>query len=139
MINQQEIQGNWLEIQRELRSKWHSLTDDDVDAFDGNVERLITTIQKKTGAARESIEQFFDQFSTNGVSAVNRAGETVRAYAQQATNAVQGTSHQAVVSVREGYAEVKDMMRQRPAVSLAVCLGAGVFTGVMLNLLMRRR
>ena len=139
MINQQAIQGNWHEIQRELRSKWDSLTDDDVNAFDGNVERLITKIQKKTGAARESIEQFFDQFSTNGASTVNRAGETVRAYAQQATDAVQETSHQAVVSVRKGYAEVEDWVRQRPAASLAVCLGAGVITGVVVKLLMRRR
>lgn len=139
MINQQTLQGNWHEIQGKLRSKWGSLTDDDVKEFDGNVEQLIGKIQKKTGAARESIEQFFEQFASNGASAVSRAGEAVRAYAQKATDAVQETSHQAADSVREGYADVEDMVRQRPAQSLAVCFGAGVITGVVISLLLRWR
>ena len=77
MINEQTLQGNWHEIQGKLRSKWGSLTDDDVKEFDGNVEQLIGKIQKKTGATLESIEQFFDQLTTNGASAVSRAGEAV--------------------------------------------------------------
>ncbi len=139
MINQQTLLGNWHEIQGKLRSEWGSLTDDDVKEFDGNVEQLIGKIQKRTGAARENIEQFFDQFTANSASAVSRAGEAVRAYAQQATDAVQETSHQAASSVREGYAEVEDMVRQRPAESLAVCFGAGVITGVVISLLLRWR
>ncbi len=31
------------------------------------------TIQRKTGEARESIEQFFEQFSSNGAAAIGRA------------------------------------------------------------------
>ena len=62
MINQQTLQGNWNEIKGKLRSKWGSLTDDDVKVFNGNVEQLVGTIQRKTGATSESIEQFFEQF-----------------------------------------------------------------------------
>lgn len=138
MINQQTLEGNWNEIQGKLRSKWGSLTDDDVKEFDGNVEQLIGKIQKKTGAARKSIEQFFDQFAKNGASAASRAGETVRDYAQQASEAVQETTQQAAASVREGYAEVEDMVRKRPAESLAVCFGVGIITGVVTCLLLRR-
>jgi len=138
MINQQTLQGSWNEIKGKLRSKWGSLTDDDLMVFNGNVEQLVGTIQRKTGEARESIEQFFEQFSANGVSAIGRAGETVRAYAQQAAETVQETSKQAADSVREGYAEVEDMVRQRPAESLAVCFGVGVITGVVVSLLIRR-
>jgi uncharacterized protein YjbJ (UPF0337 family) len=138
MINQQTLQGSWNEIKGKLRSKWGSLTDDDLMVFNGNVEQLVGTIQRKTGEARESIEQFFEQFSANGASAIGRAGETVRAYAQQAAETVQETSKQAADSVREGYAEVEDMVRQRPAESLAVCFGVGVITGVVVSLLIRR-
>ena len=138
MINQQTIQGNWNEIKGKLRSKWGTLTDDDLKVFNGNVDQLLGTIQRKTGEARESIEQFFEQFSVNGASAIGQAGETVRAYAQQAAEAVQGTSQQAADSVREGYAEVEKFVRQRPAESLAVCFGVGVITGVVVGLLLRR-
>ena len=139
LINQQTLQGNWNEITGKLRAKWGALTDDDLTIFNGNVEQLLGTIQRKTGEARESIEQFFEQFSANGASAVSQAGETVRAYAQQAAETVQETSKQAAASVREGYAEVEDFVRQRPAESLAVCFGVGVITGVVVGLLFRSR
>lgn len=139
MINQQTIQGNWKEIQGKLKSKWGSLTDDDMMEFDGNVEQLMGRLQKKTGAGRESIEKFFDQFASNGASTVSRASEAVRGYAQQATEAVQETSQQALDSVREGYAEVEGMVRQSPAQSMAYCFGAGVLMGVVINLFFRWR
>lgn len=139
MVNQQTLQGNWNEIKGKLRSKWGALTDDDVAIFNGNVDQLMGTIQRKTGEARESIEQFFEQFGSNGASVMGQAGETVRAYAQQAAETVQEKTKQAAASVREGYADVEGMVRQRPAESLAVCFGVGVITGVVVGLLFRSR
>ena len=139
MTNQQTLQGNWNEIKGKLQSKWGSLTDDDLQVFNGNVDQLMGTIQRKTGEARESIEQFFEQFRSNGASAISRAGESVRAYAHQAAETVQETSKQAAESVRDGYAEVEAMVRQRPAESLAVCFGVGVITGVVVSLFLRSR
>lgn len=139
MISQQTLQGNWDEIKGLLRSKWGELTDDDVTEFNGNVEQLLGTIQRKTGEARESVEQFFEQFNSNGASAINRASETVRAGAEHAVEAGQETSHRAAASVSEAYAEVEDMVRQRPIESIAICFGAGVITGVVVSLLLRGR
>jgi uncharacterized protein YjbJ (UPF0337 family) len=139
MINQQTLQGNWNEITGKLRAKWGSLTDDDLKVFSGNVDQLVGTIQRKTGEARECIEQFFEQFGSNGASAFSKASETVRDYAQQAAETVQETSKQAAESVREGYTEVENMVRRRPAESLAVCFGVGVITGVVVGLLFRSR
>lgn len=139
MISQQTLQGNWNEIKGLLRSKWGELTDDDVTEFNGNVEQLLGTIQRKTGEGRESVEQFFEQFNSNGASAINRASETVRAGTQHAVDAVEETSHRAAASVSEAYAEVEDMVRQRPIESIAICFGAGVITGVVVSLLLRGR
>ena len=139
MFNQQTLQGNWNEIKGKLRSKWGALTDDDLTVFNGNVEQLVGTIQRKTGEARESIEQFFEQFSAGGAAAIGRTGETVRAYAHQATETVQQTSKQAAEAVREGFADVEKVVRERPAESLAVCFGVGVITGVVVGLIFRSR
>ena len=139
MLNQQTLQGNWNEIKGKLRSKWGALTEDDVAVFNGNIDQLMGTIQRKTGEARESIEQFFEHLGANGASAASQANETVRAYAQQAAETVQQTSKQAAASMREGYAEVEGMVRKRPAESLAVCFGVGVITGVVVGLLSRSR
>lgn len=123
----------------QLRSKWGELTDDDFSTFNGNVEQLFGVIKRKTGAAQESVEEFFEQISSDGTSTINRASETVRAGAHRAAEAVQETSDKAAAVVRDGYAEVEDMVRQRPAESLAVCFGAGVITGVIVSLLLRWR
>ena len=139
MLNDPTVQGNWNEIKGKLRSKWGALTDDDLSVFNGNLEQLVGTIQRKTGEARESIEQFCKQFKANGASALGQAGETVRTYAQQAAEAVQDTSKQAAQSVRDGYAEVEEIVRQRPGESLAACFGVGVITGVVLGLIFRSR
>ena len=138
-MNEQTLQGNWNEIKGKLRSKWGALTDDDVAVFNGNVDQLVGTIQRKTGEAREAIEQFFEQFNSSGASAVSQAGETVRVFAQQAAETVQEKSKQAAASVREGYAEVETLVRQRPAQSLAVCFSVGMITGVVIGLLSRSR
>lgn len=128
MISQQTLRGNWNEIKGMLRSKWGALTEDDLAAFNGNLEQLVGTIQRKTGEAREGIEQFFEQLASGGAEAFHRAAD-----------AVQKTSHQAAAAVREGYDDVEEIVRQRPGESLAVCFGAGVITGIIVSLLLRWR
>ena len=139
MINEQTFQGRWNEIKGQLRSKWGALTDDDVMSFNGNLEQFIGAIQRKTGEARESIEHFFEQVTSQGAAAIGDASETVQACTQQATEAVQQTSQQAAASVRQGYEDVEAMVRQRPAESLALCFGVGVITGVLVSLLLGKR
>ena len=138
MINQQILRGNWNEIKGTLRSKWGSITEDDLSTFNGNVEQLMGTIQRKTGEAREHVEQFFEQLTSRGSAAVGQAAESVREYAHQAVDSVQEASHRAAASVREGYADVENVVRRRPAASLGVFLGVGVVTGVVMTLLLRR-
>lgn len=139
MISQQTILGNWDEIKGKLRSKWGALTDDDLAVFNGNVEQLLGAIQQKTGAGRESIENFLGQITSGASAAVSGVGETVRAGAQHAVDGFQAASQNASAAVREGYADVEAMVRKRPAESLLACFGAGLITGVVLSLLLQRK
>jgi len=139
MIEQQTLQGNWNELKGLLRSKWGSLTDDDLAVFNGNVDQLVGTIQRITGEARDGIEQFLEQVTADGAAAIRRTGETVRAGTQTAVDAVQATSHKAAGAMRDTYAEAEQMVVRSPAKSLAVCFGVGVITGAIVGLLLRRR
>lgn len=139
MANQQTIQGNWNEIKGKLRSRWGELTDDDLMECNGNVQQLVGTIQRKTGEARDSIEQFFEQLSSGSAAEIQRVGDAVRAGAQQAADSIKESYHDSAASLRKGYAEVEDVVRQRPAKSLLVSFGAGIFTGIALALFLRRR
>jgi uncharacterized protein YjbJ (UPF0337 family) len=139
MFNQQTIQGNWNEIKGKLLNKWGELTDDDLTAFNGNVQQLVGTIQRKTGEARETIEQFFEQLSSGSAAAIHRAGDSVRTGAQQAAETIEETYERSAESLRKGYADVEDVVRQRPGKSLLVSFGVGVVTGALVALLLRRR
>ena len=139
MINQQTILGNWNEIKGKLQSRWGSLTDDDLAVLNGNVDQLLGAIQRKTGEARESIENFLGQITSGGAAAVSGAGESARAGAHQAMESIQASSHNAAAAVREGYADVEAMVRKRPAESLLACFGAGLVAGVIVSLLLQRK
>jgi len=139
MVNQQTLQGNWHELKGKLRSKWGQLTNDELQTFDGNVERLVGLIQRKTGEARGNIEHYLEELTGNGASTVAAAVETARDYAQQAAGKIQESSKYAAESMQHGYEEAERMVRQRPAESVAICFGAGVVAGVMLGLMLRSR
>lgn len=139
MVNQQTLQGNWNELKGKLRSKWGQLTNDELQTFDGNVERLVGMIQRKTGEASGNIEHYLEELTSNGASSVAQAVETARDYAQHAAGRIQETSKHAAESMQHGYEEAERVVRQRPVESIAVCFGAGVLAGVMLGLMLRSR
>src|SRR6266852_1105263 len=103
MVNQQVLQGNWNELKGKIRSKWGQLTNDDLQNFDGNVDRLIGVIQRKTGEGRESIERYLNELAASGSSAFGQAAEAVREYAHQAGERVQEGTQRAAESMRQGY------------------------------------
>jgi uncharacterized protein YjbJ (UPF0337 family) len=139
MVNQQVLQGNWNEIKGKIRSKWGQLTNDDVQNFDGNVDRLMGLIQRKTGEGRESVERFLNEVTASGSSAVGQAAENVREYAQQAGERIQEGTRQAAESFRQSYEDAEEMVRRRPSEAAAVCFGAGVLTGLVVALLLHRK
>jgi len=150
MVNEQTLQGNWNEIKGKLRTKWGQLTNDDVSTFGGSIDQLVGLIQRKTGETRGSVEKYLEEVSSHGAAGISGAAESAKQYAQQATDkareyATQATetfqerSKQAADSLRHGYEEAEQMVRQRPAESMAVCFGTGVFVGVLLGLVMRSR
>lgn len=136
MLNRQQLEGNWHEVKGKLRSKWGSLTDDDLKAFNGDVEHLVGTIQRKTGEARESIEQFLERSTADNGAPTGYMGEKVRNYAHESTDAGHQTSS-AAVTTRDSYEAVEAVIQERPAESLVVCFGAGLICGLMVGILLK--
>jgi uncharacterized protein YjbJ (UPF0337 family) len=135
MVNQQTLQGNWNQIAGKLRAKWGQLNQDELQHLSGNATELVGYIQRKTGEARDKVESFLDEVTSQGSATMHRATETVSDFASQAAqSAKQGFDHAARYA-REGYASAERMVQERPGSTLAVAFGAGVLTGVILGLL----
>ena len=55
-MNKLEIKGDWNIAKGKLKQKWADLTDDDLQYVEGKQDELVGRIQKRTGQAREAIE-----------------------------------------------------------------------------------
>lgn len=139
MVNAQTLQGSWNEVKGRLRTRWNQLSGDELGAFDGNVDRLVGMIQRKTGEARSAIESFLEEATSNGSSVISGAMESARAAAHQASDQVQTATRQAVDSAKRGVENAQEMVQRRPIESAAICFGSGLLAGVVIGLCMRSR
>ena len=137
-INQQTLEGNWNEIKGKIHEKWGQITQDDLQKARGSIDQLVGVIQRKTGEARDGIEAFLNEATADGAGAVGKVAEAVRGYASQAMGGVDDATHRAGDYVRGGYVQTERMIQQRPMESLAVGFGAGLITGVVIGLVLRR-
>jgi len=139
MINQQMLEGHWNEIKGKLRSRWGQLTDDDLPQFHGEVEKLVGTIQRKTGEGRDAIEKYLGEVSGAAGTVIGQAADTVRQYSQRAAETMQETARQASEQLKSGYEEAERFVKTRPGESLAICFGAGLVAGVLVSLIMHSK
>lgn len=58
---QDKIKGNWNVIKGNLKQQWADLTDDDLLYEEGKEDEVLGKIQKKTGEAKENINDFIDK------------------------------------------------------------------------------
>jgi ElaB/YqjD/DUF883 family membrane-anchored ribosome-binding protein len=138
-VNQQTLEGNWDTIKRQLHQRWSGLSSEELDSVHGNVEQLVRAIQRRTGEARDAVENYLEKLTNNGASMMAKTAESVRQYAETAQKTVQDAAEQAVDAVKAGYAHTERTVQSRPMESVAACFGAGLITGVVLGLLMRWR
>ena len=55
-MNWDQIEGRWKQLTGDIKTKWGRLTDDDVDAIDGQQDKLVGRIQEAYGIEREEAE-----------------------------------------------------------------------------------
>src|SRR5690606_36134647 len=101
-LNQQTLEGNWNEIKGKLHERWGELTNDDLQKARGSVDQLVDMIQKKTGEARERVEQYLGELTSNGASGVSKVAEAVRGYASNAADSLGDVKGRAGDAVRGG-------------------------------------
>jgi uncharacterized protein YjbJ (UPF0337 family) len=133
-VNTQAIQGQWNTIRGKVKEKWGQLTEDDLQMLGGSIEQVIGKIQRKTGEQREKIEHFINGLVTN--PSVERAKEATMSYAQDTAERVRETYGSARDYAAQQYNSAGEVVSNRPVESLAVVLGAGMITGVLVGLIL---
>jgi uncharacterized protein YjbJ (UPF0337 family) len=139
VVNTQQLQGSWNRIRGQVKEKWGNLSDDDLQVQGGNIDQLIGKIQQKTGESREVIEEFLENLTARGASAISQAAQTAGQFAQQAGHQFREQYQQVADHVGEGYDQVQRTVRQNPAQSIAATFGIGLALGVLVGLALRSR
>lgn len=139
MMTTETLQSHWSEVRDQLLQHWNQLTEEDLDRWEGDVERLIRTIRKKTGQAREEIECFLTELSNGSSSASRRAAEAACQYAERITAKAQDVALDAKDSARAAVARTEKAVRQRPLLAAAFSFGVGLVTGLVLGLTLRSK
>ena len=55
-MNQERMEGNWMQLKGSLLEKWGKLTNDDLDVIEGRREQLGGKLQERYGIAKEAAE-----------------------------------------------------------------------------------
>jgi uncharacterized protein YjbJ (UPF0337 family) len=139
MVNTQVLQGQWNQVRGQLKKKWGQLTEDDLKFANGNLDQLVGRIQNKTGEAREAIESFLDEMTSQGASAVSQAAESVKNYAGYASDQVRDGYNRISDQLGRRYESSQDLIRENPARTVATAFGVGVVLGVVVGLALRSR
>ncbi len=139
MVNTQVLQGQWNQVRGQVKKKWGQLTDDDLKFSNGNVDQLVGRIQSKTGEAREAIESFLDELTSQGASALAQAAETVKNYAGTASEQVRDGYNRLTDQFGRQYEASQDMIRENPTRTVATAFGVGILLGVVVGLALRSR
>jgi uncharacterized protein YjbJ (UPF0337 family) len=139
MVNAQALQGQWNQIRGELKKKWGQLTDDDLRFNNGNIDQLVGKIQQRTGEAREAIEQFLTEATSQGASAISQAAGQVGQYARYAGDQMREGYNRISDQFGRGYEYSQDMIRENPARSIATAFGVGILVGVVVGMALRSR
>jgi uncharacterized protein YjbJ (UPF0337 family) len=139
MVNTQVLQGQWNQVRGQLKKRWGQLSEDDLKFANGNIDQLVGRIQHKTGEAREAIENFLDELTSQGASAISQATESVRQYAGYASDQMRDGYNRISDQLGRQYEQSQDLIRENPARTVATAFGVGVLLGIVVGLAVRSR
>lgn len=156
MITKEQAQGNWKTIVGAVKEKFGQITGDELTGVEGNLDKLIGLVQRKSGQSREWVESFLSDASGTTKNVVQQVGEKTSQYAQQAADVVRDNYEHIADAAQKGYEQLNDAAHRgydqlsdaasrgydstvkavsnRPLESVAIALGCGILAGLVVGL-----
>ena len=61
-MNQNILEGKWMQLRGSIREKWGELTDDELDQIAGKRDNLSGVLQERYGYSEVEVEREIDDF-----------------------------------------------------------------------------
>jgi uncharacterized protein YjbJ (UPF0337 family) len=62
-MNADVFKGQWKQLKGDVKTRWNLLTDDDLEAVDGQIDKLEGRLQERYGWEKERIRTEIDTWS----------------------------------------------------------------------------
>lgn len=134
MVSREELKGKWNAVKSRLQENWKQLTDEDLKRFEAGTDRLVGTIEQKTGASRREVEDFLNQC----VQEAENVSARTREYADQAAEALKESYRRASESTEQISQRIGETVSRRPVQAVAVALAVGAVAGCLFAMARRR-
>jgi uncharacterized protein YjbJ (UPF0337 family) len=69
-MNADVFRGQWKQLKGDVKTRWNLLTDDDLEAVDGQMDKLEGRLQERYGWEKEKIRQEIDTWGRERASRV---------------------------------------------------------------------
>ncbi len=139
MVSQSVMEANWNDIKANLKSKWQQLSDRDLQSFKGSADQLVHMIQRRTGQAKNVIENQLEEMIAQGREIQNQVGQFFSGAASQAGEVYNEGYDVAAQRLAEGYKQASKYAKENPGAAVAILFGSGLLAGLGVAMLMRRR
>ncbi len=133
MATKEDAQGAWNQLAGAVKTKYSQITGDDLAGVNGNIQQLAGVIQKKTGKAREEIEDFLKSVSESTATTVGKISEAATDFAAKASETVRESYDYAKEASRDGLKAATETIQHRPAESLLLAMGIGLVAGLVIG------
>jgi uncharacterized protein YjbJ (UPF0337 family) len=133
MATKEEAQGTWNRMAGAVKNKYSQITGDDLAGVNGNIQQLAGVIQKKTGKAKEEIDEFLRSFSETTATTVGRISEVASDMASKASDSIRDGYDYARDASRDGIKAATQTVQHHPGESLLLAMGIGVVAGLVIG------
>ncbi|HBJ34142.1 MAG TPA: general stress protein CsbD [Planctomycetaceae bacterium] len=130
MITKEEMQGSWNQLVGEVQKRYSNISGDELAAVKGNANQLAGLIQRKTGIAKEEVEQFLDGIVGGASRSFDRISGAVQQYADTAGEAVRDGYERFQERSHDGYEAARRVVKTSPVESMLVVFGVGLVAGL---------
>ncbi len=133
MATKEEVQDTWNQLSGAVKTKYAQITGDDLAAVNGNIQQLAGVIQRKTGKARDEIDEFLRSLSDSTSTTVGRISEAASDMANKASETLREGYDYARYASRDSLKAATKTVQHRPGEAMLLAMGIGVVAGLIIG------
>ncbi|MGH7439136.1 MAG: CsbD family protein [Polyangiaceae bacterium] len=90
-MNRTQIEGKWMELKGQARTRWAKLTEEDLKLVEGEFDKLVGKVSERYGIAREQARAEVSAWADRQGERIEEAGRTAEKKIRSAGEALKGS------------------------------------------------